>query len=81
MSEAFPDIPKIQYEGPKAKNPLAFKHYNADEVVAGKKMRDHFRFGVAYWHAMRNTLSDPFGSGTSLKPWDDGTNSVDNAVK
>ena len=81
MSEAFPDIPKINFEGPKSKNPLAFKHYNADEVVAGKKMRDHMRFGVAYWHAMRNTLADPFGSGTSQKPWDDGTNSVENAVK
>ncbi len=81
MSEAFPDIPKIQFEGPKSKNALSFKHYNADEVVAGKKMRDHFRFGVAYWHAMRNTLSDPFGGGTSQKPWDDGTDSIANAQK
>ncbi|QIF03550.1 xylose isomerase [Roseimicrobium sp. ORNL1] len=81
MSEAFPDIPKIPFEGPKSKNPLAFKHYNADEVVAGKTMRDHMRFGVAYWHAMRNTLSDPFGSGTSQKPWDDGTDSIENAKK
>lgn len=81
MSEAFPDIPKIKYEGPKSKNPLSFKHYNADEVVAGKKMKDHMRFGVAYWHAMRNTLSDPFGSGTSQKPWDDGSDSIANAQK
>lgn len=81
MSEAFPDIPKIQYEGPKSKNPLSFKQYNADEVIAGKKMRDHFRFAVAYWHAMRNTLSDPFGPGTSQKPWDDGSNSVENAKR
>lgn len=44
-------------------------------------MRDHMRFGVAYWHAMRNTLSDPFGSGTSQKPWDDGTDSIENAKK
>ena len=51
MNEAFPDIQKIQFEGPKSKNPLSFKHYNADEIVAGKKMRDHLRFGVAYWHA------------------------------
>ncbi|HSJ04257.1 MAG: xylose isomerase, partial [Verrucomicrobium sp.] len=81
MSEAFPDIPKIQFEGPKSKNPLAFKQYNADEIVAGKTMRDHMRFGVAYWHAMRNTLSDPFGGGTSQKPWDDGTDSIANAQK
>nr|WP_256200347.1 hypothetical protein [Verrucomicrobium spinosum] len=80
MSEAFPDIPKIKYEGPKSKNPLSFKHYHADEVVAGKKMKDHMRFGVAYWHAMRNTLSDPFGGGTSQKP-DDGTDSIANAQR
>ncbi len=79
MKEAFPDIPKIQYEGPTSKNPLAFKQYNPDEVIAGKKMRDHFRFGVAYWHSMRNTLSDPFGSGTAQRPWDDGTDSIANA--
>ncbi len=81
MNEAFPDIQKIQFEGPKSRNPLAFKHYNADEVVGGKKMRDHLRFGVAYWHAMRNTLSDPFGGGTAQRPWDDGSNSVENAQR
>ncbi len=81
MTEAFPDIQKIQYEGPKSRNPLSFKHYNADEVVAGKTMREQLRFGVAYWHAMRNTLADPFGAGTSQKPWDDGTSSVANAQK
>ena len=81
MNEAFPDIPKIQFEGPKSKNPLAFKHYNADEVVAGKKMEDHLRFGVAYWHAMRNSLADPFGVGTAQRPWDDGTDSIANAQR
>ena len=81
MNEAFPDIQKIQFEGPKSRNPLSFKHYNADEIVGGKKMRDHLRFGVAYWHAMRNTLSDPFGGGTAQRPWDDGTNSVANAQR
>ena len=81
MNEAFPDIQKIQFEGPKSRNPLAFKHYNADELVGGKKMRDHLRFGVAYWHAMRNSLSDPFGGGTAQRPWDDGSNSVANAQR
>ena len=81
MSEAFPDIQKINYEGPKSRNPLSFKHYNADEVVAGKTMREQLRFGVAYWHAMRNTLADPFGAGTSQKPWDDGSSSIANAQK
>ena len=79
--EAFPDIPKIKYEGPTSKNPLAFKHYNASEVIGGKTMKDHMRFAVAYWHAMRNGLSDPFGGPTAQRPWDDGTDSVANAQR
>jgi len=81
MKSAFPIVSKIRYEGPKSKNPLAFKHYNADEVVAGKTMRDHLRFAVVYWHTFRGTGSDPFGAGTMLRPWDDGSNSVANAQK
>ena len=77
----FPDIPKIQFEGPKTKNPLAFRHYNATEIVAGRTMTDWLRFSVCYWHTFRGTGSDPFGPGTSLKPWDDGSDSVENAVK
>lgn len=77
--EAFSDIPKIQFEGLGSKNPLSFKHYNPDEQVGGKTMRDHLRFSVAYWHAMRNPLSDPFGVGTAQRPWDDGTDSISNA--
>ena len=76
---AFPDIPKIQYEGPESKNPLAFRWYNPDEVVAWKTMREHFRFTVVYWHTFRGTGSDPFGAATLQRPWDDGTESVDNA--
>ncbi|MEM9481844.1 MAG: xylose isomerase [Verrucomicrobiota bacterium] len=76
---AFSDIPDITFEGPGSKNPLAFKHYNPDEVVAGKAMKDHLRFSIAYWHAMRNPLADPFGVGTAQRPWDDGTESVENA--
>ncbi|KAF0095473.1 MAG: xylose isomerase [Puniceicoccaceae bacterium 5H] len=81
MSEAFPNVPKIPYEGPKSRNPLAFKHYNRDEVVAGKSMAEHLRFAGAYWHVMRGELSDPFGKGTALMPWDDGSNSLENAQK
>lgn len=81
MSEAFPKITKIQYEGPKSKNPLAFKHYDAGEVVEGKTMRDHMRFSVVYWHTFRNPLSDPFGVGTAIRPWDDGGNSIENAQR
>ena len=79
MPSAFPNTSKIQYEGPKSKNPLAFKHYNPDELVEGKAMKEHLRFSVVYWHTFRNPLADPFGVGTAVRPWDDGTNSVKNA--
>src|ERR1700742_5142542 len=81
MKSAFPSIPTIQYEGPKSKNPLAFKHYNPNEVVEGRTMREHLRFAVVYWHTFRGTGSDPFGPGTMQRPWDDGTASVANAQK
>jgi xylose isomerase len=81
MAEIFKNIPTIPYEGPQSKNPLAFKHYNPEEIVAGKTMRDHLRFAVVYWHTFRGTGSDPFGAGTMQRPWDDGTNSVKNAQK
>src|SRR4249919_2508863 len=79
MNPAFPEISKIPYEGPSSKNPLAFKHYNATEAIEGKTMSDHLRFSVVYWHTFRNVLSDPFGAGTAIRPWDDGSNSVENA--
>ena len=79
MKTAFENISKIKYEGPKSKNPLAFKHYNPAEVVEGKTMREHLRFSVVYWHTFRNALSDQFGVGTAIRPWDDGSNSVANA--
>jgi len=69
----------VKYEGPSSKNPLAFKHYKADEVVAGRTMTEWFRFGCAYWHTMRGTGADPFGAGTADHPWDDGSNSIANA--
>ena len=77
----FPGIPKIQFEGPSSKNPFAFRHYNPDELVEGKTMRDHMRFAAAYWHVMRNGLGDPFGGATALMPWDDQSDSVENAIK
>ncbi len=76
---AFPDISSIPYEGPSSKNPLAFKHYDGTELVEGKTMKDHLRFSVVYWHTFRGTGSDPFGAGTMLRPWDDGSASVENA--
>ncbi|QDT75783.1 xylose isomerase [Lacipirellula limnantheis] len=76
---AFPEIGKIPYEGPQSKNPLAFRHYNADEKVEGKTMRDHLRFSVVYWHTFRGTGSDPFGPGTAVRPWESGSDTVENA--
>jgi len=79
MAEAFAGIPKVQYEGPESRNPLAFKHYNPQEVVEDKTMAEHLRFSVAYWHAFRNGCADPFGGPTRLMPWDDGSESLENA--
>jgi len=66
----FDGIPKIKYEGKGSDNPLAFKHYNPDEVVMGKTMRDHLRFAVAYWHTFTGAGTDPFGSATMQRSWD-----------
>ena len=79
MQTAFKNITKIKFEGPPSRDPLAFKHYNATEMVEGKTMKDQLRFSVVYWHTFRNALSDPFGVGTAVRPWDDGSNSVANA--
>lgn len=76
---AFPEIEKIPYEGPKSKNPLAFRWYNENEKLEGKTMKDHLRFSVVYWHTFRGTGSDPFGAATMVRPWDDGSSSVKNA--
>lgn len=80
MTDHF-SVPPIRYEGRDSRNPFAFKFYNPDENLAGKSMREHLRFAAAYWHCMRNGLSDPFGEPTALMPWDDGTPSVENALR
>ena len=67
--EYFPNIKNIIYEGPESSNPLAFKFYNEDQIVAGKSMREHCRFSVAYWHTFCGTGGDPFGPGTKQFPW------------
>ncbi|HLP76270.1 MAG TPA: xylose isomerase [Candidatus Paceibacterota bacterium] len=79
MATAFKDISNIKFEGPKSKNPLVFKHYNPDQKIEGKTMAEHLRFSVVYWHTFRGMGSDPFGPGTAIRPWDDGSNSVKNA--
>jgi xylose isomerase len=80
-AEHFPNISKLKFEGPATRNPLSFAHYNADEVVMGKTMRDWLRFSVCYWHTFRGTGSDPFGGQTLFRPWDDSSTSVDNAIR
>ena len=77
----FPEIRTIQYEGPQSRNPLAFRWYNPSELIEGKSMKDHLRFSIVYWHTMRGTGSDPFGPGTAIRPWDDGSNSVEHALR
>ncbi len=79
VTAAFPDIEKICYEGPQSDNPLAFRWYDPEEMVEGKTMKEHLRFTVCYWHTFRATGADPFGGGTMIRPWDDGTESVENA--
>ncbi|MEQ1743816.1 MAG: xylose isomerase [Saprospiraceae bacterium] len=65
----FPGISQIRYEGPQTDNPLAYRFYDENRVVAGKRMREHFRFAVAYWHSLCGTGGDPFGAPTRQLPW------------
>jgi xylose isomerase len=74
--EYFKGIPKIAFEGKTSDNPLAFKYYNPDQVVAGKTMREHFKFAIAYWHSFCGQGSDPFGAGTQNFPWDQSNDPV-----
>jgi xylose isomerase len=68
--EYFKGIEKIAYEGKESDNPLAYKYYDPNKVVAGKTMREHFKFAIAYWHTFCGQGSDPFGPGTQNFPWD-----------
>ncbi|WP_170467737.1 xylose isomerase [Ruegeria arenilitoris] len=65
----FEGIEKIRFEGVDSTNPLAFRHYNPDEVVLGKRMEDHLRFAVAWWHSFAWEGGDPFGGPTFERPW------------
>lgn len=69
MKEYFTGIGKIPFEGKDSTNPLAFKYYDAHRVVAGKKMKDHLRFAMSYWHTMTGEGTDPFGQGTMERPY------------
>ncbi|WP_151717928.1 xylose isomerase [Gemmobacter serpentinus] len=69
MTDFFKGIPQIKYEGPDSTNEFAFRHYNPDEVLMGKRMEDHLRFAVAYWHSFAWPGGDPFGGQTFERPW------------
>lgn len=66
----FDNIAKIEYEGTGSKNMFAFRHYNPEEIVMGKSMKEHLRFGLAYWHSITMDGGDPFGAATMERPWD-----------
>lgn len=81
-SEFFPGIGQVEYK-PNAEpsETLVFRHYNAHQEVLGRTMEEWLRFSVCYWHSFRGTGSDPFGGPTIKRPWDDGTDSLDNAKR
>ncbi|MCU7549037.1 xylose isomerase [Chitinophagaceae bacterium LB-8] len=68
--EYYKGIGQIKYEGPQSDNPLAFRWYDENKVVAGKTLKDHFKFACAYWHSFNGNGSDPFGAPTHLFPWE-----------
>ena len=70
--EYFPTIGKIPFEGPESKNPMAFHYYDAERVVMGKKMKDWFKFAMAWWHTLGQASADPFGGQTRSYEWDKG---------
>jgi len=81
-AEWFPGVKKIEYvPNAGAKESLVFRQYNASEVILGKTMAEWLRFGVCYWHTFRGTGADPFGAPTFRRPWEDGSDSVENAKR
>jgi len=77
--EFFTGIGHIKYEGNETDNPLAFRWYDENKIIAGKSMKDHLRFACAYWHSFVNTGTDPFGEGTHSFEWDKKTDAVERA--
>lgn len=79
----FPSINKIKYEGVKSENPFSFRHYNPEEIILGKTMKEHLRFSVAYWHTFTQDGSDPFGAAVNQRDWlsDDPMETAKNKVE
>jgi xylose isomerase len=77
--EYFKGIGQVRYEGPESKNPFAYRWYDETRVIAGKTMKEHMRFAVAYWHSFVGNGSDPFGGPTHIFPWDEKSDPVEKA--
>ena len=79
QKEFFPKIGQVKFEGTKSKNPMAFRYYDAKKVVMGKKMKDWFKFSMAWWHTLCAEGGDPFGGGTINHPWKTGKTALERA--
>ena len=79
QNEFFKGIPQVKYEGTGTDNPLAFRWYDENKVVAGKTMKDYLRFACAYWHSFVGNGADPFGEPTHIFPWNKKTDAVERA--
>ena len=77
--EYFKDVKKIKFEGKDSKNPFSYRFYDENKIVLGKKMSEHFKFAVAYWHSFVNPGNDPFGIGTRFFPWSKSSDPFQNA--
>src|ERR1044072_4393040 len=75
----FKNIGPVTYEGLRSYNPLAFRYYDENRIVAGKSMKEHLRFAVAYWHSFNGNGADPFGGPTHIFPWDEKKDAVERA--
>jgi xylose isomerase len=69
MPAYFDQLDRVRFEGAQSTNPLAFRHYNPDEIVLGKRMEDHLRFAACYWHTFCWNGADMFGMGAFDRPW------------
>lgn len=77
--EFFPGIGKIKFEGSKSRNPMAFRYYDPEKEINGKKMKDWLRFSMAWWHTLCADGGDPFGTGTKDFPWAEGGSALERA--
>lgn len=75
--EFFPGIGSIKFEGKESRNPLAFRYYDPEKEVHGRKMKEWFKFSMAYWHTLCAEGGDPFGPGTKKFPWSEGASALE----